>query len=248
MVSLSPVYVVRARLAGLGLLRADSRDRVVLLAVGSCSFMDARKLMLIDFADLKPVQAYEWMSSLIVPRPIAWVSTLDGEGRANLAPFSFFQMITGKPPTLLVCPLLARGGKLKDTIENIRVTGEFVVNLAAPAQAKVLNASSFPFESGVSEFEACGIEAAPSTQVKPPRVAGAPASFECKLAMLEPYPKDAPSCHLVFGEVKVAHVDDALLTADGVLDPGKVELLFRMGGEWYGSTQSPANFTLSRPQ
>jgi flavin reductase (DIM6/NTAB) family NADH-FMN oxidoreductase RutF len=204
--------------------------------------------MLIDFAGLKPVQAYEWMSSLIVPRPIAWVSTLDAEGRPNLAPFSFFQMITGKPPTLMVCPLMQRGGKLKDTVQNIAATGEFVVNLAGPAQAQLLNATSFPFEAGVSEFEACGVEAVTGTLVKAPRVQGAVASFECKLAQLQPYPKEDPSCHLVFGQVLAAHVDDALLGPDGVLDPGQVDLLFRMGGEWYGKTQSENNFTLPRPR
>ncbi|MDR6396657.1 flavin reductase family protein [Herbaspirillum seropedicae] len=204
--------------------------------------------MLIDFAGLKPVEAYEWMSSLIVPRPIAWVSTLDAQGRANLAPFSFFQMVTGKPPTLLICPLLQRGGKLKDTVLNIDERGEFVVNLATPAQAAQLNETSFPFEAGVSEFEACGVTSAPSQRVAPPRVAAAAASFECKLAMLEPYPRHAPSCHLVLGEVLVAHVQDDLLDADGKLDPGKVDLLFRMGGEWYGRSVNAANFTLPRPR
>lgn len=204
--------------------------------------------MLIDFAGLKPVEAYEWMSALIVPRPIAWVSTLDGQGRANLAPFSFFQMITGKPPTLLICPLLQRGGKLKDTVNNISASGEFVVNLAAPAQARALNATSFPFEVGVSEFEACGLQAAPSQLVQPPRVEGAVASFECKLAMMEPYPRHEPSCHLIFGQVLAAHVDDQLLDADGKLDPGQVDLLFRMGGEWYGRSRTESNFTLPRPR
>lgn len=204
--------------------------------------------MLIDFADLKPAQAYEWMASLVVPRPIAWVSTVSSDGVPNLAPFSFFQMVTSKPPTLLVCPLLARGGKPKDTLENIRATGEFVVNLAGPAQAEALNASSAPFEAAVDEFAACGIAPAPSVHVRPPRVVNAVASFECRLARLEPYPSEAPSCHLVFGEVLAAHVDPALLDAEGRLDPGQVDLLFRMGGEWYGSSGGGANFTLARPQ
>lgn len=203
--------------------------------------------MLIDFADLKPAQAYAWMASLIVPRPIAWVSTVSADGVRNLAPFSFFQMVTSKPPTLLVCPLLQRGGAPKDTLENIRATGEFVVNLAGPAQARALNATSMAFEAGVDEFSACGIDAAPSALVAPPRVLGAAASFECRLAQLEPYPKDAPSCHLVFGQVLAVHVDDRLLGADGALDPGQVDLLFRMGGDWYGSTLGDANFTLPRP-
>lgn len=203
--------------------------------------------MLIDFADLKPAQAYEWMSSLIVPRPIAWVSSVSRDGVPNLAPFSFFQMVTSKPPTLLICPLMGRGGTLKDTLENIRATGEFVVNLAGPAQAQALNASSATFDATVDEFAACGIVQVASAHVAPPRVQGAVASFECRLARLEPYPPEAPSCHLVFGEVLAGHVDPALIGADGKLDPGQVDLLFRMGGEWYGSTGSDANFTLPRP-
>ena len=203
--------------------------------------------MLINFADVKPAQAYAWMASLIVPRTIAWVSTIGADGVRNLAPFSFFQMVTSKPPTLLVCPLLQRGGAPKDTLANIRATGEFVVNLAGPAQAQALNATSSAFEAGVDEFAACGVDSAASSLVAPPRVAGAAASFECRLARLEPYPPEAPSCHLVFGEVLAVHVDDTLLGPDGVLDPGKVDLLFRMGGDWYGSTGAQANFTLSRP-
>lgn len=204
--------------------------------------------MLIDFSGFKPSQAYDLMSSLIVPRPIAWVSTESINGQANLAPFSFFQMVTGKPPTLLICPLMQRGGKLKDTLENILATKEFVVNLAGPKHAQALNATSFTFDSNISEFSACNIPSTHSSRVKPPRVLDAPASFECKLAMLEPYPKEAPSCHLLFGEVLVAHVDDSLLSIDGTLDPSKVDLLFRMGGEWYGNTKSEHNFKLARPQ
>lgn len=203
--------------------------------------------MLIDFAGLKPAQAYAWMASLIVPRPIAWVSTVSAGGVRNLAPFSFFQMVTSKPPTLLVCPLLQRGGAPKDTLANIRATGEFVVNLAGPAHAEALNATSSAFDAGVDEFTACGVEPAPSRLVAAPRVAGAVASFECRLARLAPYPEEAPSCHLVFGQVLAAHVDDSLLGADGLPDAGQVDLLFRMGGDWYGSTGPGANFTLPRP-
>lgn len=203
--------------------------------------------MLIDFSGLAPSQAYEWMSSLIVPRPIAWVSTVNADGQPNLAPFSFFQMVTGKPPTLLICPLLQRGGAFKHTLDNIRATGEFVVNLAGPAHAQALNATSATFGAEVDEFAACGVPSLPSSQVAPPRVADAPASFECRLAQIMPYPLDAPSCHLVFGQVLAAHVDEALLAPDGTLDPGQVDLLYRMGGQWYGRSRTDSNFTLPRP-
>src|SRR5271154_6169713 len=112
--------------------------------------------MRIDFS-ADPRKAYGWMASAIGPRPVAWVTTCSAEGIVNLAPFSFFQMITGMPPTLMISPLLQSDGSIKDTTRNITATGEFVVNLVPFSLVGKMNETSFAFPADVSEIDQCGI-------------------------------------------------------------------------------------------
>ncbi len=203
--------------------------------------------MELDFAGLDSRIAYRWMASTITPRPVAWVSSLSGTDVANLAPFSFFQMITASPPTLIFSPLIQSDGRAKDTVANIRETGEFVVNLVSFAQIDLMNATSFTFDPNVSEFEACRVPSEASRRVRPRRVLGAPVAFECKLAKLMPYPEASPSCFVVFGEVLYAHFDESILGAGGYVDPERLNIVSRMGGNWYGRTASASNFELERP-
>ena len=203
--------------------------------------------MRIDFAVLDARTAYFWMASTITPRPVAWVSTCSAAGVTNLAPFSFFQMITPSPPTLMISPLLHPNGSLKDTARNIEQTGEFVVNLVPFPMVDAMNASSFSFAADESEIERCGIATAPSEMVRPPRVAGVAASFECRMASMTAYPSGTPSCHIILGQVVLAHIDERILDA-GQVDPVKLDLVSRMGADWYGRTSGDANFSLQRPQ
>lgn len=203
--------------------------------------------MLIDFSTLEPRMAYFWMASTITPRPVAWVSTRSRDGRTNLAPFSFFQMITPSPPTLMFSPLVNSNGSMKDTVRNIKETGEFVVNLVSHDLVNLMNDTSFGYDAEVSEFEQCGVGALPSTKINVPRVDGTPVSFECKLSQLMPYPAHAPSCYVIFGEVVAAHIDDVILGDDQQIDPMKLDLISRMGADWYGRTKATENFTLARP-
>ncbi len=203
--------------------------------------------MEIDFAGLETRTAYRWMASTIAPRPVAWVSSLSASSVANLAPFSFFQMVTASPPTLLFCPLLQADGAAKDTVANIQATGEFVVNLVSYDQVDLMNATSFTYAPTESEFALCNVPSTPSVRVKPARVAGAPVAFECKAVNVMPYPADKPSCFVVFGEVVYAHFDEKILGTDGYVEPSLLNLVSRMGGNWYGRTASQDNFELERP-
>ena len=203
--------------------------------------------MLIDFTALDRRTAYFWMASTIAPRPVAWVSTRSASGVTNLAPFSFFQMVAPDPPTLMICPQHQSDGTLKDTARNIAETGEFVVNLVSYGMVARMNTTSFAFDAGTSEFEAAGVEQAMSTTVSVPRVAGAPMSFECMVARFDPFPVVAPTCTVIIGQVLVAHADPDILGADGAIDPVALDLVSRMGGDWYGRTNSPTNFSLARP-
>ena len=140
-----------------------------------------RSPMHLDFSKLPPREAYEWLTNAILPRPIAWVSTLSAEGKTNLAPFSFFQGITANPPTLMFVPVNNRAGQPKDTLRNIEAIREFVVNVVPFGLAEPMNACAALLPHGESEFEAFAIAATPSTFVRPPRVALAPAAIECAL-------------------------------------------------------------------
>ncbi len=204
--------------------------------------------MFIDFSTLDARTAYFWMASTIAPRPVAWVTTRSAAGLVNLAPFSFFQMITPSPPTLMISPLLHPNGTQKDTARNIAETGEFVVNLVPYRLVETMNATSFGFGADESEVERCGVPTLASQMVRPPRVTGVPVSFECRLASMTPYPTAQPSCHLILGQVVAAHVADDLLDATGQIDPVKLDLVSRMGADWYGRTSGDANFALGRPE
>lgn len=204
--------------------------------------------MYVDFKDLSARQAYHWLASTVTPRPVAWVSSLSAGGVANLAPFSFFQVVTHTPPTLMICPLVNSNGSMKDTAANIAATGEFVVNLVPFGLVQAMNQTSFGYDQGTSEFDAAQVTSLPSEQVKPRRVAGVPASFECRLASLTPYPADQPSCYLILGEVVAGHIDEAIVGANGQVDPAKLDIVSRMGADWYGRTQADANFELARPE
>ena len=140
--------------------------------------------MNVDFTRLPARQAYHWMTAMIVPRPIAWVSSLSPAGIVNLAPFSFFNGITSRPPMLMFVPVTKSDGTPKDTLRNIEATKEFVVNLVSAQQAEAMNATSAELPPDESEFDHFSIDAVASDRVAPPRVAGAPIAMECKLEQI----------------------------------------------------------------
>ena len=201
--------------------------------------------MIIDFSALSPRAAYGWMTGTILPRPIAWVSTISPEGRPNLAPFSFFQGVTANPPTLMFVPVNTRDGSKKDTVRNLERVPEFVVNLVPSALAEAMNATAALLPYGESEFARFGIAAAPSQRVKPPRVALAPVAFECTVHQIVLIGEGPLAANVVFGRIHQAHVRDDVLSASGEPDPVKLDLIGRLGGESY--TRTTDIFDLKRP-
>ena len=162
-------------------------------------------------ADLEPHQAYKLLSGTIIPRPIAWVTSIDDEGVVNAAPFSFFNCFSEAPPTV-VLGIQHRGGGSgpKDTSRNVRANGEFVVNLADEATAQAMNATAIDAPHGVSELAAAGLDTLPSTLIAPPRITQAPVSLECRRTMILDLAADR---ELMIGEVLMFHA------APGVVDP-----------------------------
>lgn len=201
--------------------------------------------MLLDFAGLAPREAYQWMVGTILPRPIAWVSTIAPDGRTNLAPFSFFQGVTANPPTLMFVPVNARDGSKKDTVRNIELVPEFVVNLVPRELAEAMNETAALLPYGESEFEAFGIASAPSTRVRPPRVAAAPVAFECVLDRIHLIGTGPLAANVVFGRILLAHIADRVLDAEGQPDPRKLDLVGRLGGDEYTTTRDL--FSMIRP-
>jgi len=201
--------------------------------------------MEIDLRALPARDAYGWMSSLITPRPIAWVSTLDAAGRSNLAPFSFFNGVTANPPTLLFIPVNLRDGSKKDTVLNLEEIPECVVHIVPRALADQMNACAARLPRGESEFAAFGIEAAPSLVVRPPRVAAAPAAFECRVRQIVPVGDGPLAAHIVIADILHLHVRDDILGPDGEVDPAKLDAVGRLGGESYATTRD--RFELERP-
>ena len=201
--------------------------------------------MQLDLAAMSAREAYAWMTGLITPRPIAWVSTVDAEGRANLAPFSFFNGVTSSPPTLLFIPVNLRDGAKKDTVLNLEATSECVVNVVSRALADQMNACAARLPHGESEFAAFGIAAAPSDLVRPPRVAEAPAAFECRVRQIVPVGEGPMAAHVVICDILRLHVRDEILGADGAVDPERLDSIGRLGGEGYAGTRE--RFELVRP-
>jgi flavin reductase (DIM6/NTAB) family NADH-FMN oxidoreductase RutF len=164
--------------------------------------------------------------AIVAPRPIGWISSIDAEGRVNLAPYSFFNAFCEAPP---VVGFSSGGGK--DSQRNVEATGEFVCNLVTRKHAQAMNLTSAPFPHGVNEFEAAGLAAAPSRLVRPPRVAGAPAALECKLILALPL-KDLDGrptqSTLILGQVVGIHIDPAFLK-DGLFDVAAARTVARCG-------------------
>jgi flavin reductase (DIM6/NTAB) family NADH-FMN oxidoreductase RutF len=201
--------------------------------------------MFIDFTTLSPRDAYNWMADTITPRPIAWVSTISSEGKHNLAPFSFFNGITGSPPTLMFSAVANRGGIKKDTVRNIEATGEFVVNLVPHPLTDKMNACAALLPHGESEFEAFDIASSVATRVRPFLVTEAPVAFECTLHSIVAVGEGGGAASVVFGRIVAAHVRDAVLGPDGKVDPALLDTVGRLGGEHYVTTRD--RFTLKRP-
>lgn len=182
--------------------------------------------------------------ALVVPRPIGWISTLDTQGRANLAPYSFFNAIADTPPMVMYSSNGPKPGRdeRKDTVANIRATGEFVVNIVPYALRDAMNLSSGGYPDDLDEFEHAGLEKAPCQVVRPPRVAAAPAALECRAWRIIELP--GPANILTIGEVVGVHIDDSMLR-DGQVDVTLYQPLARLGYRDYSAVERV--FPLKRP-
>jgi flavin reductase (DIM6/NTAB) family NADH-FMN oxidoreductase RutF len=184
------------------------------------------------------------INGLIYPRPVAWVSTISSDGIRNLAPFSFFNAFSFNPPTVGVSPG-SRDGTPKDTLANLRATGEFVINLVSASLADTANATSAELAPGVDEWELAGVTPVASETVAPARVEQAPAALECRVHQIVELGADEPSNSLVIGRVLRVHVLDHALDEHYLPRPEVLDLVGRMGGDLWARTRE--RFILPRP-
>ncbi|MGB8917972.1 MAG: flavin reductase family protein [Candidatus Sulfotelmatobacter sp.] len=208
--------------------------------------------MIVSPADLSHSELYGILLNSVAPRPIAWVSTISAAGQLNLAPFSFFNAVCVDPPLLAFAPGLRPSkrpeggyGEAKDTLRNVRDTGEFVVNVVTYELREAMNLTSGDYDPSVNEFEVAKLTPQPSTVVRPPRVAESPVSFECKLHQILDFSTAPTSSSLVIGEIVSIYMDDAHVK-DGKLDRNSLDLIGRMGGIQY--TRTTQRFEMVRPK
>lgn len=201
--------------------------------------------MQLDVAGAPVVEVYQALVGIVTPRPIAWVTTIDAAGRVNLAPFSFFNTFGANPPVVVFSPTNRRDGSKKDTLLNVDSTGEFVVHSAVASLAETVNATSKELPFGESEVELAGLHTTPSVKVKPPRLVEAPVAMECRVQQVLPIGTGAIAANLVIGEVVMIHIDDAVLDANGKVDPRKLKTVARLGQDYWCHTSDL--FELTRP-
>lgn len=184
--------------------------------------------------ELSTAEVHAAMLGAIAPRPIAFVSTVDKDGRANLSPYSFFNAFGANPPTLIFSPALrGRDGKTKHTLENIREVGEAVVNIVSYGMVHQMSLASTEYPKGVNEFLKAGFSMEESVCVKPPRVRESPAQFECVVKDVIATGTQGGAGNLVVCEIVAMHIREDVLDEQGRIDPFRIDQVARLGGDWY---------------
>lgn len=197
--------------------------------------------------DALPRQSiYKILIGSVVPRPIGWISTVNASGQPNLAPFSFFNAVCSSPPTVLFCPMIrSTDGNTKDTLNNVKATGEFVVNIVSEELASSMVATSVEIAADVNEFELTGLATSPSVAVRPPRVAESPIHFECKVSQIVEVGNQPGGGSVVLGEIVHLHVDERVLIGEDKINLAALKPIGRLAGSAY--TRVTDLFEMVRP-
>jgi len=199
-------------------------------------------------SELKTSQFHQYLLGAISPRPICFASTIDRDGQANLSPFSFFNVFGSKPPILIFSPARrVRDNTIKHTLENCIETKEVVINMVNYAIVQQMSLSSCDYPKGVSEFEKSGLTPIASEFVKPFRVKESPVQFECKVLEVKETGSEGGAGNLIICEVLMMHINDDVLNEHQQIDPHKIDLVARMGGDYYCRASGNAIFEVAKP-
>ncbi len=206
------------------------------------------KMLSIDPKEIPVPKLHGYLLSAVAPRPIAFASTVDSDGNVNLSPFSFFNVFSANPPIAIFSP--ARRGRdntTKHTYENVKQHPEVVINVVNHAIVQQMSLSSTEYADGVNEFEKAGLTELKSEVVKPPRVAESPVQLECKVLEVKELGANGGAGNLVICEVVKVHIQEQFLDSDGKLDTEKLDLVGRMGANWYVRANGDALFEVAKP-
>ncbi len=205
-------------------------------------------MLTLDPKELPIPKLHGYLLGAIGPRPIAFASTVDENGVNNLSPFSFFNVFSAAPPVLIFSP--ARNGRTnttKDTYNNVKKVPEVVINIVNYDILHQMSLSSSPFTSDVDEFVKAGLTPVPSDTIKPMRVLEAPVQFECKVLEVRELGDQGGAGNLVICEVTKIHIHEEILAEDGTIDQKKINLVARMGGNWYCHANEASMFEITKP-
>ena len=200
----------------------------------------------VDPATIPPAEAYALLTGCVVPRPIAFVSSLSRAGVANLAPFSFFNAGGAHPPSVVFMPVTTGTNRDKDTLHNVRETREYVVHIVPWTIRERMNQASADYLPDEDEFEMAGFTKVPSVRVKPWRAADCPIALECRLFQIVEHGEGPYHANYVIGEVVYFHIAESVLSGDRV-DAAKLDAIARLGGPHYTRVTPASIFSMPRP-
>ncbi|ACU05471.1 MULTISPECIES: flavin reductase family protein [Pedobacter] len=205
-------------------------------------------MLTIKTSDLSPAQLQNYMQYAVAPRPICFATTIDAKGNINLSPFSFFNMFSTNPPLCVFSPARrVRDNTTKHTLENILEVKECVINIVNYAMVQQTSLASTEYAKGVNEFEKAGFTMLPSQLVKPPRVAEAPVQMECMVKEVIHLGENPGAGNLILAEVKLIHIKEDILDETGKIDQAKIDLVARLGGDWYCRVTPESLFKVAKP-
>lgn len=205
-------------------------------------------MLTLNTSDLNPVQLQNYLQYAIAPRPICFASTIDQEGNVNLSPFSFFNLFSSNPPMCVFSPARrVRDNTTKHTLENVLAVNECVINIVDYAMVQQTSLASTEYPKGVNEFEKAGFTMLASEVVKPPRVAESPVQLECVVTQVIPLGDKNGAGNLILAEIKRIHIKEEILDDDGKIDQEKIDLVARLGGDWYCRVTADNLFKVAKP-
>ncbi len=205
-------------------------------------------MLTLNTAEMTPGQLQNYMQYAIAPRPICFATTIDLEGNINLSPFSFFNMFSTNPPLCVFSPARrVRDNTTKHTLENVLEVKECVINIVNYPMVQQTSLASTEYAKGVNEFEKSGFTMMPSVLVKPPRVAEAPVQMECIIRDIIHLGENPGAGNLILAEVKLIHIKEEILDEDGKIDQAKIDLVARLGGDWYCRVTPESLFKVAKP-
>lgn len=205
-------------------------------------------MLTINTADLKPAELQNYLQYAIAPRPICFVSTIDKQGNVNLSPFSFFNIFSINPPVCVFSPSRrVRDNTTKHSLENIIEVPECVINIVNYDMVQQTSLASVEYPKGVNEFVKAGFTQVPSELVRPPRVAESPVQMECLIRQVIPLGENAGAGNLVLAEIKRIHINEDILDESGKIDQAKIDLVARLGGDWYCRVGVDNLFEVEKP-